>query len=393
MISVKLKDISLNITDGKHGDCENESNSGFYFVSCKDIYDDCIHYADARQITESDFIETHRRTKLEPNDILITNSGTIGRMALVKDIPQTYKTTFQKSVAIVKPNQQIVRPAYLYYVLRNSVKQFVNESNGAAQKNLLLGTMREFSLVIEEDFCKQDRICYILQTYDRLIENYQRQIKLLEEMAQRLYKEWFVNYRFPDYENLEFVDGIPAEWKIKKLSEIADVIMGQSPKSEFYNCEKKGLPFHQGVGTYGTRYVQDETYTTSYTKIADANSILFSVRAPVGRLNISKNKIVIGRGIAAINSKDGNQSFLYYMLKEKFFKDDILGNGAIFASISKNELLNLSFLMPNSNIILEFESIVEVIDRKLDVIDIQLKKLIEARDRLLPKIINGEVEL
>lgn len=96
MIEVKLKDIAINITDGKHGDCENEEHSGFYFVSCKDVHDGAIHYDNARQITEKDFIDTHKRTMLEPNDILITNSGTIGRMALVKDIPQTYKTTFQK---------------------------------------------------------------------------------------------------------------------------------------------------------------------------------------------------------------------------------------------------------------------------------------------------------
>ena len=82
---------------------------------------------------------------------------------------------------------------------------------------------------------------------------------------------------------------MPVEWKKKKLDEIADVIMGQSPKSEFYNKEHKGLPFHQGVGSYGARFVQDDTYSTSFTKVAEANSILFSVRAPVGRLNITKN--------------------------------------------------------------------------------------------------------
>lgn len=146
MIKVKLKDIAINITDGKHGDCENEEHSGFYFVSCKDVHDGAIYYDNARQITEKDFIDTHKRTMLEPNDILITNSGTIGRMALVKDIPQTYKTTFQKSVAIIKPNQEIVRPRYLYYSLINYVSQFINESNGSAQKNLLLGTMREFKI-------------------------------------------------------------------------------------------------------------------------------------------------------------------------------------------------------------------------------------------------------
>ena len=126
MLEVKLEDIAINITDGKHGDCKNEEHSEFYFISCKDVHDGEIHYDNARQITEKDFIDTHKRTMLEPNDILITNSGTIGRMALVKDIPQTYKTTFQKSVAIIKPNKKIVRPIYLYYSLLNYVSQFIS---------------------------------------------------------------------------------------------------------------------------------------------------------------------------------------------------------------------------------------------------------------------------
>lgn len=192
----KLKDLTISITDGKHGDCENQKDSGFYFISCKDVYDGRIHYENARQITEEDFYETHKRTQLEPNDILVTNSGTIGRMALVKDIPETRHTTFQKSVAIVKPNEKVVRPAYLYYALLCSIQQLVDQSNGAAQKNLLLGTMREFSLSIEPDLDRQGNIARTVSVYDDLIENNQKQIKLLEEAAQRLYKEWFIDLRF-----------------------------------------------------------------------------------------------------------------------------------------------------------------------------------------------------
>jgi type I restriction enzyme, S subunit len=108
-----LQDISLLVTDGKHGDCRNEDGSGFYFVSCKDVRDGWIDYSGARQITEADYLDTHRRTQLETNDIVITNSGTIGRMALVPNAPETNRTTFQKSVAIVKPNQEKVVPQWL----------------------------------------------------------------------------------------------------------------------------------------------------------------------------------------------------------------------------------------------------------------------------------------
>ena len=239
----------------------------------------------------------------------------------------------------------------------------------------------------------QGRISESLGMIDNLIENNQKQIKLLEEAAQRLYQEWFVKLRFPGHEKVKFVDGVPEGWRVQILSEIADVVMGQSPKSEFYNQEKQGLPFHQGVGSYGTRFVQDDVFSTSYTRIAKAGSVLFSVRAPVGRLNITKNEIVIGRGLSAMNHRNGHQSFLFYMLKERFFKDDIVGNGSIFASISKNELLGQKFLVPDEQTIKQYEFLVSQMDKKIEFLDNKLTLLVEARDRLLPKLMSGEIEV
>ena len=106
-----------------------------------------------------------------------------------------------------------------------------------------------------------------------------------------------------------------------------------------------------------------------------------------------KNKIVIGRGIAAINHKKGYQSFMFYMLKERFFKDDILGNGAVFASISKDELLNQKFVFPFDEQIQGFEKLARIIDKKIENIDRQIKILIEVRNRLLPKLMTGEIEV
>lgn len=393
MRTEKLKDITLTITDGKHGDCKNHDGSGYYFISCKDVYDETIHYENARQITEDDFRDADRRTNLAAYDILITNSGTIGRMALVKDIPETRKTTFQKSVAIVRADTSQVVPNYLYYLLKSKVHDFINSSNGSAQKNLLLSTMRDFDISFVDSFETQHRIATILSRYDSLIENYQKQIKLLEEAAQRLYKEWFVDLHFPGHENTNIVDGVPEGWEKKKLHKIAEVVMGSSPKSEFYNNDKQGLPFHQGVGSYGTRFVDDNVYSTSITRLAEPNSILFSVRAPVGRLNITKNKIIIGRGLAAMNHKDGFQSFLFYMLKERFFMDNIIGNGSIFASISKVELLDQEFIVPPMKTIKAFESLASKLDKKIQGVDTQLHLLTEARDRLLPKLMSGEITI
>jgi type I restriction enzyme S subunit len=209
----------------------------------------------------------------------------------------------------------------------------------------------------------------------------------------RLYTEWFVNMRFPGHENTKIVDGVPEGWSRKKLIDIADITMGQSPKSEYYNDRQQGLPFHQGVTNYGYRFVIDDTYSTSYTRIAEAGSILFSVRAPVGRMNITKNKIVIGRGLAAINHREGLQSFLFYMLKNRFYKDDLIGNGAIYASITKAVLHSQEFLIPCDNLANKFNSVAKSIDQQITNADRQIILLKQARDKLLPKLMNGDIEV
>lgn len=303
-----------------------------------------------------------------------------------------FPACFPDSIMGFVPFEGVANTRFIKYCFDRLQRDCKQISQGTAQDNLSWEKLSTIKFCIPE-YKEQCRIADILSAYDDLIENNQKQIKLLEEAAQRLYKEWFVDLRFPGHENTKIADGVPEGWNEKTLSQVANVIMGQSPKSEFYNSEKKGLPFHQGVGSYGVRFVMDDIYSTSYTRIAEPNSILFSVRAPVGRLNITKNKVVIGRGLAAINQTDGCQSYLYYLLKNKFFKDNIVGNGSIFASVSKDELLNQKFLIPERNLMMQFEKIVSQMDKQIENLDSKNKKLIEARDRLLPKLMSGEVEV
>jgi len=141
-----LGDLCNLITDGKHGDSNDEFNSGFYFVSVKDLSNGEIIYDNARQITKKDFEETHRRTNLSPGDILLTNAGTIGRMAIVKDLPETCRTTFQKSVAILKPKNGVAKTYYLYLLLKSHLKDVIDLAGGSTQSNLLLGDLRNYKI-------------------------------------------------------------------------------------------------------------------------------------------------------------------------------------------------------------------------------------------------------
>ena len=302
-------------------------------------------------------------------DVFVTRtSETMDELGMssvaLKDYPHATYNGFTKRLRPINPER--ILPEFIGYYLRTAVFRagftaFSTMTTRASLRNEDLLSMK----VPVPDMQTQKHIASILSAYDDLVESNQKQIKLLEEAAQRLYKEWFVDLRFPGHETTPIVDGIPDGWEIQTLSQIADVVMGQSPKSEFYNQDRQGLPFHQGVGSYGTRFVIDTTYSTSFTRIAEAGSILFSVRAPVGRLNITKNKIVIGRGLAAINHRSGMQSYLFYLLKERFFKDNIIGNGAIFASISKDELLGQKFIVPVDDLVKRFNTVVSDIDGKI----------------------------
>ena len=369
----------------------SEEPTAYKYIRARDIKNGTIDGSDLVHISE----EVQNKIKkyiVNTNDIVITIVGaSVGDVAYVASEFDGMNLT-ENAVRLTEFAPH-VNSKYLMYIL-NSLEYWElmqQIAGGAAQPKLGIYKIESIKVHLPAKEV-QDRIVDILCAYDDLIENNQKQIKLLEEAAQRLYKEWFVDLRFPGHETTPITDGLPEGWETKTLTDIASVIMGQSPKSEFYNQDGKGLPFHQGVGSYGTRFVIDNTYSTSYTRIAEAGSILFSVRAPVGRLNMTKNKVVIGRGLAAINHRAGKQSYLFYLLKERFFKDDIIGNGAIFASISKDELLGQKFLIPNDELVTRFDTVVSDMDKKIADLADQIALLTEARDRLLPKLMNGEIE-
>lgn len=391
---VKLGDIATCIQPGPFGSQLHNSDyskEGTPIIMPKDIVGGAIVHSGLLKVSEEHVKRLSRHQVYEGN-LMVARKGDVRKCAYITANENGWMTGSDCLKVVLDESK--CYPKFIYYQLRSEhIGRWLEKvSIGATMPSLNTGLLSGIEMVLPPIEI-QKQIAGILSAYDDLIENNQKQIKLQEEAAQRLYKEWFVDLRFPGHENTKIVDGVPEGWNEKTLSQVADVIMGQSPKSEFYNSEKKGLPFHQGVGSYGVRFVMDDIYSTSYTRIAEPNSILFSVRAPVGRLNITKNKVVIGRGLAAINQTDGCQSYLYYLLKNKFFKDNIVGNGSIFASVSKDELLNQKFLIPERNLMMQFEKIVSQMDKQIENLDSKNKKLIEARDRLLPKLMSGEVEV
>ena len=402
MIKRTLQELCLNITDGKHGDCENEGNSGYYFISCKDIFDGQINYKNARQITKADFEETHKRTMLEVDDILLTNSGTIGRMAFVTDREVTTKTTFQKSVAIIKPDKQKVLPRYLYYQLQNCVPQFINSSNGSAQKNLLLSTMRTFQIEIEENREKQEKIANTLSAYDDLIENNQKQIKLLEEAAQRFYKEWFVDLRFPGHENTKIVDGVPEGWNWCKLEDAIQV----GPKVTLTKERMKQFIPMSALST--SSMVLDESQFTETTsnsgsKFQNGDTLLARITpclengktAYVSGLKSDEGAVGSTEYIV-MRAKTINSYMVYLLARTDDFRQSAINSMSGSDGrqrVKSDKLKMLDYLHPTSELVEKFENVEEPIFEKIYRLSKQMQQAKQARDLLLPKLMSGEVEV
>lgn len=247
--------------------------------------------------------------------------------------------------------------------------------------------------VLLPDITKQREIGGILGAYDDLMANNERRIGLLAEAMHLLYREWFGRLRFPGWEETAVVDGVPDGWEKRPLGDLCEVIMGQSPESEFYNINGEGLPFHQGVKDFGDRFVVHQTYCTQMNRIAEPGDILFSVRAPVGRMNYTLDRIVIGRGLAAMRNRAGHQSFQFYQLKSHFFKEDMIGSGAIFAAVTKKQLLEFPMLTPADELIEQFEQLSIPADAQITNLHLQNQKLREARDALLPRLMSGRIEV
>lgn len=335
----------------------------------------------------------YEKSLIPPLSTCVVTIGSIG-----KKMTMTDEASFvNQAVNAVIPNQNLYDPYFIFYALKNILHKVKSADTGASsgRENVSKSNFCSLTLNVPLDIEEQRRIANKLSSLDDLIENNLKRIKLLEEAAQNIYKEWFVNFRFPGWENTKFdkESGLPEGWNYKTLGESCHLVMGQSPESEFYNEKGDGLPFHQGVTGYGQRFVSHSTFCTKQTRIANEGDILCSVRAPVGRLNISPEKIIIGRGLSAIRNKNGFQSFQFYQLKNHFYQEDMIGGGAIFNSVTKKELESQVLLEPSKSAIEKFEYIVKPIDLQIYNLDNQNQKLKEARDILLPRLMNRTINV
>ena len=222
----------MSISDGDHLP-PPKSESGIPFVSIADIDSSNRLNLNVKQFVPEEYYNNLKDIrKAQRNDILYSVVGSFGIPVIIKG---NDKFAFQRNIAILRPDPTKVIPDYLFYIMKtyNFYKQADSVAIGAAQRVITLTALRNMTVELPS-MDVQKKIATILSRYDSLIDNYQKQIKLLEEAAQRLYKEWFVNLRFPGHENTKIVDGVPEGWEKKKIADVTiKVTTGLNPRKNF----------------------------------------------------------------------------------------------------------------------------------------------------------------
>ena len=284
---------------------------------------------------------------------------------------------------VFRAKEGITDKDYLYYLVCSpevrepAIKSMVGSSG---RQRVQTDVVKNLEIDVPP-LVEQEKIGSFLKAFDDKIALNDRINKNLEQQAQTIYQQMFV-------------DNASSDWAEGTLSDIADITMGQSPSGSSYNEDGNGTIFFQGRAEFGFRFPTVRLYTTEPKRIACANDTLMSVRAPVGDLNVAHTDCCIGRGLAAIHSKNNHQSFvLYTMLSLKKQLDVFNGEGTVFGSINRNSLNEMPLLIPSSKMLDEFEILVAPIDAAIRNNYDEICRLEQLRNTLLQKLMSGELDV
>lgn len=313
-------------------------------------------------------------------------NGKISKVTILNDNEIGFGST---EYIVFRAIENLSNPDFLYYLITSSlvrepaIKSMVGSSG---RQRVQIDVVKNIEIGIPP-LETQQKIASILSSIDDKIELNNSINNNLEQQAQAIFKSWFVDFE-------PFGNTMPNDWCVGCLSDIAAITMGQSPSGISYNENKMGTLFFQGRAEFGYRYPKDRLYTTEPKRIAKANDILISVRAPVGDINIALKECCIGRGLAAIEPKNRYNSFvLYSVFNLKKQLNIFNGEGTVFGSINKDSLNDIKTLIPSKGIVKNFEKIVSPMDNLIKYNCIQNEQLTQLRDTLLPKLMSGEIDV
>lgn len=348
-----------------------------------------------RYVDEPVYRRWVRRGEPLDGDIVLTREAPLGEVGMLRDSRGVF---LGQRLVMYRANPDRADRNFLFYAMRSPdvQAQIKAYGSGATVEHMRVpdcGQLRIASPGLPE----QRRIGAVLGAIDDLIEVNERQIELLEDLARTVYREWFVRFRFPDHDRVPLTPSplglIPSDWRVASLADVARLVMGQSPRSEFYNRHGQGLPFHQGVTDYGPLVPTHRTFSTAGTRVAEAGDILCSVRAPVGRLNVADEKLILGRGLAAIRRHDGSTALALEQVRAALGAEDSVGGGTIYKAVNKDELGARLVVEPPTTLANRFEDVARpMLDLRITLTHAN-RNLAATRDLLLPRLVTGRLDI
>ena len=401
----QLEEIALNICDGVHNTVIDDENGDCLLLSAKNIQNGRIIFDDTdRKINRELCDKLKKRTHLSKNDIAITTVGAnVGDLAIIGDGSENYE--FQRSVGLIKTNTAIADSIYLFYLLgTKSFNYFFHViATGSAQPCLFLGTLNKIKVTLPA-LSKQKRIASILSAYDNLIENNNKRIKILEQMAENLYKEWFVRFRFPGHETTPLENGIPKGWRVEKVANYAKIKSGYAFKSEWW--QNNGFPVikikdidNGSIDIANLDCVSEEHANKAKSfLLSEGDLVIAMTGATIGKIglvpkidNLYTNQRV-GKFFLGKNPFE-KMPILYCLFSQPTTIELILGlSGASSAqpNISPDQLGRIEFFY-EEKIVKEFNRINTPIFKEILKLREHNLSLIKQRDLLLPRLMSGKL--
>lgn len=401
---MKLETITQSIFDGKHGDCKNKNGSGCYFISVKDLREYDIDYSNAREIDESDFSQAYARTNLESGDTIYANTGdTIGKSIFVVENELIKRTAFQKSLAVIKPNVEFVEPRYLYYLLKYETPRLRKAATGSGQKNLLLSTMRDFSVDIIERG-KQKKLVEVLGGIDDKIRINNAINDNLAQQAKLLYDYWFTQFDFPDENDKPYRSSggqmvwndllkkkIPLGWEVKTLSEL---LKKNTQSFDYLSVQPTiDLSVMPSDSIALSQINSSDNFSTNLYVMKKGDILFGSIRPYLHKAGIAPCDGAVAGTVHSyhtINPNDYNFSMLT-MARDSFFDYAVnTSSGTKMPVVSSDSILSFKFAY-SKEVAKKFNSvpIMEIITRNVQ----ETQRLIKLRDFLLPLLMNGQATI
>ncbi|WP_300785841.1 restriction endonuclease subunit S [uncultured Desulfovibrio sp.] len=393
---MRLIDVCEFIVDCPHSTSPDEG-TGFPLIRTPNIGKGRLILENVHKVSEKVYHARTSRAVPQDDDLIFAREAPAGNIAIIKN---GAKVCLGQRTVLIRPDRTKVFPDFLVYYMLAPQQQhnLLKFASGATVPHVNLPDIRNLHINLPS-YSTQQRIAGILSAYDDLIENNQRQIQLLEEAAQRLYKEWFVDLRFPGHENTRIVDGVPEGWERRKIDDICNIVGGATPSTKIKENYEGGnilwatptdITKNKDIVLLDTeKKITQQGLRSCAAKILPPYTILMTSRASIGFFAVCEKELCTNQGfISCIPHKKYMTFYLLYNLISR--KEEIIGKskGSTFLEISKSTFKNFEIIEPDMDTLYKFYSIIFPFIKKIEVTKNAIRHIEKTKKILLPKLIS-----